>query len=163
DHAGAARPRRPLDRGAARDPRAAPRGDPATLPRALARRRPRGVRPRGALLEGRPRLSVRGRGPARGDGTHGDAPPPAGARPRGRAVTDTAPTRSAQAYKVVVVMPAYNAGRTLRMTYADLPKDAVNLVILVDDGSSDQTIEIARELGLEIFVHDRNYGYGANQ
>ena len=65
--------------------------------------------------------------------------------------------------KVVVVMPAYNAGRTLRMTYESLPKDAVNLVILVDDGSTDQTLEIARELGLEIFVHNKNYGYGANQ
>ena len=65
--------------------------------------------------------------------------------------------------KVVVVMPAYNAGQTLRMTYESLPKDAVNLVILVDDGSTDQTLEIARELGLEIFVHNRNYGYGANQ
>ncbi len=65
--------------------------------------------------------------------------------------------------KVVVVMPAYNAGRTLRMTYEELPKDTVNLVILVDDGSTDTTLEIARELGLEIFVHDRNYGYGANQ
>ena len=65
--------------------------------------------------------------------------------------------------KVVVVMPAYNAGRTLRMTYEELPKDSVNLVILVDDGSTDSTLEIARELGLEIFVHDRNYGYGANQ
>ena len=65
--------------------------------------------------------------------------------------------------KVVVVMPAYNAGRTLRMTYEELPKDAVNLVILVDDGSTDKTLEIARELGLEIFVHNRNYGYGANQ
>src|SRR5690349_24996259 len=60
-------------------------------------------------------------------------------------------------------MPAYNAGRTLRMTYEELPKEAVNLVILVDDGSTDQTLEIARELGLEIFVHHRNYGYGANQ
>jgi glycosyltransferase involved in cell wall biosynthesis len=65
--------------------------------------------------------------------------------------------------KIVVVMPAYNAGRTLRMTYEELPKEAVNLVILVDDGSTDQTLEIARELGLEIFVHNRNYGYGANQ
>ena len=45
--------------------------------------------------------------------------------------------------KVVVVMPAYNAGRTLRMTYEELPKDAVNLVILVDDGSTDKTLEIA--------------------
>jgi glycosyltransferase involved in cell wall biosynthesis len=65
--------------------------------------------------------------------------------------------------KVVVVMPAYNAGRTLRMTYEELPKDTVNLVILVDDGSTDATIDVARQLGLEIFVHNRNYGYGANQ
>jgi glycosyltransferase involved in cell wall biosynthesis len=65
--------------------------------------------------------------------------------------------------KVVVVMPAYNAGRTLRMTYEELPKDTVSLVILVDDGSTDATLEIARQLNLEIFVHDRNYGYGANQ
>jgi len=65
--------------------------------------------------------------------------------------------------KVVVVMPAYNAGRTLRLTYEELPKDAVNLVILVDDGSTDATLDVARQLGLEIFVHNRNYGYGANQ
>ena len=65
--------------------------------------------------------------------------------------------------KVVVVMPAYNAARTLRMTYAELPHDVVDLVIVVDDGSSDETIQIARNLGLELFVHDRNYGYGANQ
>lgn len=65
--------------------------------------------------------------------------------------------------KVVVVMPAYNASRTLRMTYEELPKEHVHLVILVDDGSTDNTIDIARELKLEVFVHDRNYGYGANQ
>lgn len=65
--------------------------------------------------------------------------------------------------KVVVVMPAYNAARTLHMTYAELPRDVVDLVIVVDDGSSDDTIKIARELGLELFVHNRNYGYGANQ
>ena len=65
--------------------------------------------------------------------------------------------------KVVVVMPAYNAAKTLHMTYADLPRDMVDLVILVDDGSSDETIQIARDMGLELFVHDRNYGYGANQ
>ncbi len=65
--------------------------------------------------------------------------------------------------KVVVVMPAYNAGRTLRMTYEELPKDTVSTVILVDDGSTDETLQIARELKLEVFVHDRNYGYGANQ
>jgi glycosyltransferase involved in cell wall biosynthesis len=65
--------------------------------------------------------------------------------------------------KVVVVMPAYNAAKTLRMTYAALPHDRIDAVILVDDGSSDETIRIARELKLEVFVHDRNYGYGANQ
>jgi glycosyltransferase involved in cell wall biosynthesis len=64
---------------------------------------------------------------------------------------------------VVVVMPAYNAGKTLRLTYEALPKDHVSLVILVDDGSTDQTLDVARELNLEIFVHNRNYGYGANQ
>ena len=65
--------------------------------------------------------------------------------------------------KVVVVMPAYNAAKTLRMTYRELPRDVVDLVILVDDGSSDETVRIARELGLELFLHNRNYGYGANQ
>ncbi len=65
--------------------------------------------------------------------------------------------------KIVVVMPAYNAAKTLRITYADLPPALVHQVILVDDGSSDDTVKIARELGLELFVHNRNYGYGANQ
>jgi glycosyltransferase involved in cell wall biosynthesis len=65
--------------------------------------------------------------------------------------------------KIVVVMPAYNAAKTLRFTYADLPAGLIDQVILVDDGSSDDTVKIARELGLEVFVHNRNYGYGANQ
>ena len=65
--------------------------------------------------------------------------------------------------KVVVVMPAYNAAKTLHMTYADLPHQMVDLVILVDDGSTDETTRIAKELGLELFIHNRNYGYGANQ
>src|ERR1700724_2429613 len=65
--------------------------------------------------------------------------------------------------KVVVVMPAYNAAKTLHMTYAELPHDIVDLVILVDDGSSDETLRIARELKLEVFVPDRNSGDGANQ
>src|SRR5260370_39001223 len=60
-------------------------------------------------------------------------------------------------------MPAYNAGRTLRLTYEELPKEHVHLVILVDDGSTDSTLEVARSLDLQVFVHDRNYGYGANQ
>src|SRR5713226_8633448 len=63
--------------------------------------------------------------------------------------------------KVVVVMPAYNAAKTLHMTYADLPHQMVDLVILVDDGSTDETTKVARELGLELFI--QNYGYGANQ
>jgi glycosyltransferase involved in cell wall biosynthesis len=65
--------------------------------------------------------------------------------------------------RVVVVMPAYNAARTLHLTYADLPHDTVDLVILVDDGSTDDTVKIARQLNLRLFLHDRNYGYGANQ
>jgi len=65
--------------------------------------------------------------------------------------------------KVVVVMPAYNAARTLRMTYMELPHDTVDMVILVDDGSTDDTVAVARELNLRLFLHDRNYGYGANQ
>jgi len=65
--------------------------------------------------------------------------------------------------KVVVVMPAYNAARTLRMTYMELPHESVDMVILVDDGSTDDTVAIARELNLKLFLHDRNYGYGANQ
>ena len=61
--------------------------------------------------------------------------------------------------KVVVVMPAYNAAKTLRMTYADLPRDMVDLVILVDDGSSDGTREIvAKYSGVRCVRHAENYG-----
>lgn len=60
-------------------------------------------------------------------------------------------------------MPAYNAAKTLKLTYEALPKRNVDHIILVDDGSSDETISIAKELGLKIFVHAQNYGYGANQ
>jgi len=65
--------------------------------------------------------------------------------------------------KVVVVMPAYNAAKTLRVTYDAIPKEDVDQVILVDDGSRDKTLEIAKDLKLEVFVHGRNYGYGGNQ
>jgi len=65
--------------------------------------------------------------------------------------------------KVCVVMPAYNAGQTLRRTYKELPRDTVDLVILVDDASTDDTVAVARDLDLKLFLHDRNYGYGANQ
>jgi glycosyltransferase involved in cell wall biosynthesis len=65
--------------------------------------------------------------------------------------------------KVIVVMPAYNAAKTLRITYEAIPKDDIDHVILVDDGSEDETLKIARELKLEVFVHARNFGYGGNQ
>ena len=65
--------------------------------------------------------------------------------------------------KVVVVMPAYNAAKTLRMTYEAIPKSDVDCVILVDDGSRDDTLRVAKELNLEVFVHARNFGYGGNR
>ncbi len=65
--------------------------------------------------------------------------------------------------RVIVVMPAYNAAKTLERTYNDLPKDVVDQVILVDDVSQDETVEIARKLGLEVIVHIQNKGYGGNQ
>src|SRR2546427_3608280 len=65
--------------------------------------------------------------------------------------------------KVVVVMPAYNASRTLRQTYLEVPFDVVDEVLLVDDASSDETVALARELGLTTFLHERNLGYGKNQ
>jgi len=65
--------------------------------------------------------------------------------------------------KIVVVMPAYNAAKTLKITYDAIPRQDIDQVILVDDGSTDRTLEIARELGLTVFVHTRNFGYGANQ
>ena len=64
--------------------------------------------------------------------------------------------------RVAVVLPAYNAARTLGATIRDLP-ELVDDRILVDDGSSDDTAEMARRLGLTTFVHDANYGYGRNQ
>jgi glycosyltransferase involved in cell wall biosynthesis len=65
--------------------------------------------------------------------------------------------------KVVVVMPAYNAAETLERTYADIPHDLVDHIILVDDVSRDETVTIARRLGLEVVVHRQNLGYGGNQ
>jgi glycosyltransferase involved in cell wall biosynthesis len=65
--------------------------------------------------------------------------------------------------KIVVVMPAYNAARTLRKTYEEIDRAIVDEVILVDDGSGDHTVELARELGIRSVVHARNCGYGANQ
>ena len=65
--------------------------------------------------------------------------------------------------KVIVVMPAYNAEKTLERTLADIPHEWVDEIILVDDASRDGTVELARKLGLRVFVHEKNRGYGGNQ
>jgi len=64
--------------------------------------------------------------------------------------------------RIAVVLPAYNAEKTLEATVRELP-DLVDIRILVDDHSSDRTVDIAHRLGLQYYVHDRNYGYGRNQ
>ena len=65
--------------------------------------------------------------------------------------------------KIIVVLPAYNAARTLEMTYNEIPKDIVDEIILVDDGSRDDTVEQATRLGICTIVHTENLGYGSNQ
>ncbi len=65
--------------------------------------------------------------------------------------------------KVIVVLPAYNASKTLHKTVREIPKENVNEIILVDDASRDNTVEIAKKLGLIVFVHSKNKGYGGNQ
>ena len=61
------------------------------------------------------------------------------------------------------MLPAYNAARTLEKTYADIPKEKISKIILVDDVSQDQTVEIAQALGLSVVIHIQNRGYGGNQ
>jgi glycosyltransferase involved in cell wall biosynthesis len=70
---------------------------------------------------------------------------------------------SAAAPRLIIVMPAYNAARTLRRTYADIPHELVHQIILVDDVSRDETVEIAGQLGLVVILHPQNRGYGGNQ
>lgn len=65
--------------------------------------------------------------------------------------------------KIAVILPAYRAEKTLRRTYAEIPMDVVDYVLLVDDASDDKTVELAGELGILTFVHKQNLGYGANQ
>ena len=65
--------------------------------------------------------------------------------------------------KIIVVMPAYNAEKTIKKTYDDLPKDLISEVILVDDASRDKTVDTAKKLGLTVYVHPKNRGYGGNQ
>jgi glycosyltransferase involved in cell wall biosynthesis len=65
--------------------------------------------------------------------------------------------------KIVVVLPAYNAAKTLEVTYREIPFDIVDDVVLVDDASRDDTPEVACKLGITTIVHERNLGYGGNQ
>jgi glycosyltransferase involved in cell wall biosynthesis len=66
--------------------------------------------------------------------------------------------------KVVVVLPAYNAEKTLGVTYDEIPRDTVDEIILVDDNSKDRTVEVARSLDIKhVIKHDKNRGYGGNQ
>ena len=65
--------------------------------------------------------------------------------------------------KIIVVLPAYNAAKTLKATLDAIPKGIADDVILIDDASSDNTVEEAKKLGLKIFVHSKNLGYGGNQ
>jgi glycosyltransferase involved in cell wall biosynthesis len=66
-------------------------------------------------------------------------------------------------HKIAVVLPAYNAARTLEQTYGQIPHDIVDDVILIDDASQDETVAMALKLGIATIRHDRNRGYGANQ
>jgi glycosyltransferase involved in cell wall biosynthesis len=68
-----------------------------------------------------------------------------------------------EGHRVIVVLPAYNAERTLERTCAEIPRDVVDEVVLVDDASHDRTVEVARLLGIPAVVHRENRGYGANQ
>jgi len=65
--------------------------------------------------------------------------------------------------RVVIVMPAYNAAKTLERTYADIPHELIYRIILVDDVSRDETVDVARQLGLDVIIHQQNLGYGGNQ
>ena len=65
--------------------------------------------------------------------------------------------------KIIVVMPAYNAAKTITKTIGDIPKGLVNEIIVVDDHSTDDTVKVARKLGLTVFEHPNNLGYGGNQ
>lgn len=65
--------------------------------------------------------------------------------------------------RIAVVLPAYNAARTLERTLQEMPRDIVDEVLLIDDNSKDETVQLAQRLGLRVFLHDKNYGYGRNQ
>lgn len=68
-----------------------------------------------------------------------------------------------RSHKIIAVLPAYNAEKTLAATIADFPPGCVDEILLVDDGSKDRTVEIAQNMGLTVIVHPKNRGYGGNQ
>jgi glycosyltransferase involved in cell wall biosynthesis len=65
--------------------------------------------------------------------------------------------------KIVVVMPAYNAAKTLAQTVGEISREIVDEILLVDDASADETVKLAKELDLTVFLHEKNFGYGRNQ
>ena len=65
--------------------------------------------------------------------------------------------------RIAVVLPAYNAARTLERTVEGMPREIVDDILLVDDNSKDETVQLAQRLGLRVFLHDKNFGYGRNQ
>ncbi|QEL15708.1 glycosyltransferase family 2 protein [Limnoglobus roseus] len=92
-------------------------------------------------------------------------PPLEPTRPEFHVETVLSPTADAsrRKHKIIAVLPAYNAERTLAATVADFPPGSVDEILLVDDASRDGTAEIARRMGLSVIVHEKNVGYGGNQ
>lgn len=78
-------------------------------------------------------------------------------------VIDPASPPTRRKHKIIAVLPAYNAEKTLAATVGDFPPGSVDEILLVDDGSKDRTVELAREMGLTVIVHPKNRGYGGNQ
>src|SRR5947209_17617775 len=78
-------------------------------------------------------------------------------------ITASEPDAPRRRHRVIAVMPAYNAERTLAATLADMPAGSVDEVLLVDDGSTDRTVALARDMGLTVIAHPENRGYGGNQ
>jgi len=95
--------------------------------------------------------------------TQPSGPPHREAFPVERILGPESDRRPHRRHKVVAVLPAYNAEKTLAATLADVPVGSVDEVILVDDGSTDGTVELARRMGLTVIEHPRNRGYGGNQ
>ncbi len=77
--------------------------------------------------------------------------------------TERETARATPTERIIVVLPAYNAARTLRQTWAEIPPDWVSESILVDDASTDDTVAVARSLGIHVLEHAKNRGYGGNQ